>query len=456
MGHRRDLNSLSAASRSTLRTLMLSYINDAVVWAHNPLNPNAIVHHMGEHAFITHRNYIGDLEAWLATQGGSAFVPLPSWNPANPIPPEFNMVKPQDNGTPRPALVNLAPNLGKPAGLVPPPLCGIADADTLWDNDVDGWHGAVHVTVDGTMGDITIAPAAPIFFCWHAYVDDIYEDWLRCRWSGWEDLGGVLTSGVGAASWAANRLDCFAKGQNNHMWHKWWDGSAWSGWEDLGGVIDGTPAAVSWGPNRIDCFVRGMDNHMWHKWWDGSAWNGWEDLGGVILSSPSVASWAVNRLDCFARGMNGHMWHKWWDGAAWSGWEDLGGVIDGTPAAVSWGPNRIDCFVRGMNNHMWHKWWNGAAWSGWEDLGGTLTAGPAAASWAANRLDCFAKGGDNALWYRWIDTSVVHNHAGTWSGWHQLGGIFDNEPGAVSWGTGRIDVFVRGTDNHMWHRWFAL
>lgn len=75
MGHRRDLNSLSAASRSTLRTLMLSYINDVVVWAHNPLNPNAIVHHMGEHAFITHRNYIGDLELWLATQGGGVNRP---------------------------------------------------------------------------------------------------------------------------------------------------------------------------------------------------------------------------------------------------------------------------------------------------------------------------------------------------------------------------------------------
>ena len=33
MGHRRDLNSLSAGSRMTLRGLMLSYINDAVVWA---------------------------------------------------------------------------------------------------------------------------------------------------------------------------------------------------------------------------------------------------------------------------------------------------------------------------------------------------------------------------------------------------------------------------------------
>ncbi len=120
MGHRPDLNSLSAGSRATLRGLMLTYINDAVVWAHNPDNPNAIVHHMGEHAFITHRNYIGDLEQWLAIHGGSEFTPLPSWNPANPIPPEFNVVKPQDNGTARPPLVNLTPNLGKPAGLVPP------------------------------------------------------------------------------------------------------------------------------------------------------------------------------------------------------------------------------------------------------------------------------------------------------------------------------------------------
>jgi hypothetical protein len=51
------------------------------------------------------------------------------------------------------------------------------------------------------------------------------------------------------------------------MYHKWWDGSGWRGWEDLGGVIDNAPAAVSWGPNRIDCFARGMDNHMYHKWW---------------------------------------------------------------------------------------------------------------------------------------------------------------------------------------------
>ncbi len=87
------------------------------------------------------------------------------------------------------------------------------------------------------------------------------------RWSGWEDLGGVILDGPAVASWATNRLDVFATGTNNAMHHKWWDGRAWRGWESLGGVIDDAPAAVSWGPNRIDCFARGMDNHLHHKWY---------------------------------------------------------------------------------------------------------------------------------------------------------------------------------------------
>ena len=177
------------------------------------------------------------------------------------------------------------------------------------------------------------------------------------RWRGWEDLGGVIIGAPTVASWAANRLDCFVRGTNNSMYHKWWNGSQWSGWENLGGVIVESPAAVSWGPNRIDCFAPGTNNHMYHKWWDGSSWHGWEDLGGVIIGAPTVASWAPNRLDCFVRGTNNNMYHKWWNGSSWSGWENLGGVIVESPAAVSWGPNRIDCFAPGTNNHMYHKWY---------------------------------------------------------------------------------------------------
>lgn len=266
-------------------------------------------------------------------------------------------------------------------------------------------------------------------------------------WSQWEDLGGILTSGPAVASWQPNRLDVFGKGQNNALWHKWWNGIRWSEWEDLGGVLTSSPDAVSWGPNRIDVFGRGQNNALWHKWWNGTTWSEWEDLGGVLTSDPAVASWQANRLDVFGRGQNNALWHKWWDGTRWSEWEDLGGVLTSAPAAVSWGPNRIDVFGRGQNNSLWHKWWNGSSWSQWEDLGGgTISSAPAAASTAVNRLEVFARGGNNQLLFR--------NWNGTrWSGWQSLDGVLTSEPAAVSWGGNRLDVFARGQNNHLWHIW---
>jgi hypothetical protein len=265
-------------------------------------------------------------------------------------------------------------------------------------------------------------------------------------WSGWESLGGILTSGIGVASWSANRLDCFVRGTDNAMWHKWWDGAAWRGWESLGGVIVSAPAAVSWGTNRIDCFAIGTDRALWQRWWDGAAWRGWHRLGGTCMHGTAAASWAPNRLDVFVIGTDSALWHKWWDGAAWRGWESLGGVCTSAPAAVSWGPNRIDVFVIGTDSALWHKWWDGAAWRGWESLGGVCMHGTAAASWAPNRLDVFVIGTDSALWHKWWDGAA-------WRGWESLGGVCVDAPGAESWGANRLDVFVRGTDNAMWHKW---
>src|ERR1700680_4012568 len=64
----------------------------------------------------------------------------------------------------------------------------------------------------------------------------------HASWSAWESLGGVIFSGPAVASWASGRLDCFAKGTDNALWHKWYDGS-WHNWESLGGTIDDNPAA---------------------------------------------------------------------------------------------------------------------------------------------------------------------------------------------------------------------
>ena len=268
------------------------------------------------------------------------------------------------------------------------------------------------------------------------------------KWQGWEDLGGVMIGAPAVASWAPDRLDCFVRGTDNRMYHKWWDGGRWQGWEDLGGTIVDAPAAVSWGPHRIDCFAPGSDNHLYHKWWDGHLWQGWEDLGGVMIGSPAAASRAPNRLDCFVRGTSNHMYHKWWDGSIWHAWEDLGGLLAASPAVVSWGPDRIDCFAAGTDNRMYRKWWDGHAWLGWEDLGGLIIGAPAVASWAPNRLDCFARGIDNRMYHKWWDGSQ-------WQGWEDLGGVIVGAPGAVSWGQGRIDCFAAGTNNHMYHKWYA-
>ncbi|TQJ31153.1 matrixin family metalloprotease [Microbacterium sp. SLBN-146] len=85
-------------------------------------------------------------------------------------------------------------------------------------------------------------------------------------------------------------------------------------------------------------------------------------------------------------------------------------------------------------------------WRGWESLGGVLTSGAGVSSWASGRLDLFVRGTDNALWHKWFN--------GGWSHWETLGGVLTSDPAAVSWSNGRIDVFVRGTDNALWHKWF--
>ncbi|WP_206664690.1 hypothetical protein [Dankookia rubra] len=86
---------------------------------------------------------------------------------------------------------------------------------------------------------------------------------------------------------------------------------AWSGWESLGGVLTSDPDAEAWSANRLDIFVRGTDAGLYHKWWDGQSWSGWEPQGGVLTSDPEVVSWAPNRLDVFARGTDGALYHQW-------------------------------------------------------------------------------------------------------------------------------------------------
>lgn len=266
-------------------------------------------------------------------------------------------------------------------------------------------------------------------------------------WSGWESLGGVLTSKPAAVSWGPNRIDVVARGTDAAVYHRWWDGASWGGWETLGGGLQGGPALCSWASGRLDMFGAGHDHQLYHRSFQGD-WSAWEALGGLVSSDPAAVSWGPDRIDVFARGMDSALWHLWWDGSQWGGWENLGGVLDSAPAAASWAADRLDIFAKGANSQLNHKWWNGSKWSEWENLGGYVAGDPAAVSWGPDRIDVFYPGVDFRLMHKWWDGS-------RWSEEESLGGQLTSGVAAASWTAGRLDCFAEGTDSAMIHKWFG-
>jgi hypothetical protein len=142
------------------------------------------------------------------------------------------------------------------------------------------------------------------------------------------------------------------------------------------------------------------------------------------------------------------------------------------PAAVSWGADRLDVFVvtkpRSLlgPRELVHVWWEGTAerprswavslpvggiWSS-ESWGGRLwDVRPSAVSWSSGRLDVFANGDDGALRHWWSPGASA-----PWDGPETLRGRVRNGSGscAVAQRPGRLDVFAIGEDGGLLHWWY--
>ncbi|MBO0792886.1 MAG: protein kinase, partial [Ktedonobacteraceae bacterium] len=244
------------------------------------------------------------------------------------------------------------------------------------------------------------------------------------------------------SSWGETNLELIARGSDNALWRRHYDGS-WHDWEALGGTLSYDPVVASWGAGRLDIFARGADNTLMHKAYDGS-WQSWESLGGTLTADPAVATWGVGQLTVIVRGIDNGYWRKFYDGT-WHDWEPLGGSFITEPTIASWGANHIDIFGIGTDNALWHRGFEGA-WQNWESLGGSLTSAASASSWAAGRLDVFARGADNTLMHIWYN--------GSWGSWETLGGALTTSPSATAWGGTHIEVFARDAASALQHTWF--
>ena len=128
-----------------------------------------------------------------------------------------------------------------------------------------------------------------------------------------------------------------------------------------------------------------------------------------------------------------------------------GGVLRSAPATVHQPSFGHVAFVVGVDGGVW--------WSseqvGWRSLGAPpvgLVGDPAAVSWADGRIDVFVRGRDNHLWQLWTGCGGCR-----WSAWLKpVGndGVLASSPTATSWVAGRLDVFVLGVDGSVYQRFF--
>jgi len=140
-------------------------------------------------------------------------------------------------------------------------------------------------------------------------------------------------------------------------------------------------------------------------------------------------------------------------------WESLG-AQSGDVSTVSWGYGRLDLFTQDANNVINHKYYDGnwkPSMTAWESLGrpgpsGGRVGKVSAVSWGYGRLDLFVRGADDMIYHKWFDGSSWGPSMTTWE---LLGGLTLDDVTAVSWGYGRLDVFIRRPDNAILHKYYG-
>jgi hypothetical protein len=281
--------------------------------------------------------------------------------------------------------------------------------------------------------------------------------WIRRRslWSPWSQHRGNISRAPAVVSPSSQTVDVYARGEDDRLWQRFWDGSSWSEWfvHPDTFLLGSSPVAYSNGPNHRDIYVRGQDGAVYHKWWDGTSWNGWYGLGGQIIGEPTVVAPAPEVVDVYARGKDDRLWQNYWDGSRWSGWfvHEDSFLLASSPVAYSSGMNHRDVYVRGQDGAVYHKWWDGAVrlWHGWYGIGGQIIDAPAIVSRKPQWIDVFARGTDDRLWQTWWDGA-------SWAAWrsHEDGFPLLSSLAVNSRGPEHVDLYAQGYDKGMWQKWW--
>ena len=136
----------------------------------------------GTQRFLSwHRDYLLKLEQAMQAIDPQCFIPYWDWTKKWALPAWMKSFKPTvfvpGRGT---IVVTRKPDATAPASASAAQIAAlqnIPDYTTFTDTLENNAHGAVHMAMNGTMSDIRIAPADPVFWMHHAQIDRIWSQW---------------------------------------------------------------------------------------------------------------------------------------------------------------------------------------------------------------------------------------------------------------------------------------
>jgi hypothetical protein len=127
------------------------------------------------------------------------------------------------------------------------------------------------------------------------------------------------------------------------------------------------------------------------------------------------------------------------------------GTVSSDPAVASQGPQMLDIFWKGPNGTLLQKSYSNGWVANTQDRGVPAPGvgfirGPSATSWGMGRLDVFVRGTDEKLWQWWRDGSAGYY-------WYPLdNGPIKSAPAVTDAGYGILYVFARQADNAIRYR----
>jgi len=260
------------------------------------------------------------------------------------------------------------------------------------DTDLDGFNDYEEVVLG-----IPDEEADP---CEKVKIETGWSDWGR--WFEGEVPNIGLISDIAVGKIPDGRLEVFATGTDNALWHTWQTtpNGPWEDWGELNAWLTNIEVGQNL-DGRLEVFgLHPNDRNLYHLYnQDSGGWSNSSPLEeGHSWNGIAVGRNLDGRLDVFTIGDNRKLYHIWQkdpNSDEWSNFDDEGGDIKKN-TDIEVGKNadgRLEVFIIHEDNELRHIWQEEANkdWKkGWDNLKGSSLTDIAVGKNSDRRLQVFA------------------------------------------------------------------